>query len=44
VNAMDVFPNTGDDLGQGVNTAVSVAAGTSISFLATVADTTWTQI
>ena len=44
VNAMDVFPNTGDDLGQGVDTAVSVAAGTSISFLATVADTTWTQI
>ena len=40
--AADVFPASGDDLGQGVNTAVSLAAGQSISFLATVADSTWT--
>jgi hypothetical protein len=40
--AADVFPATGDDLGQGVNTAVSLPAGQSISFIATVVDSTWT--
>jgi len=43
-NAADVFPATGDDLGAGVNTAVSIAAGESLSFIATVADSTWTQL
>ena len=42
-NAADVFPATGDDLGAGLNTAVSLAAGASISFIATVANATWTQ-
>jgi len=42
-NAADVFPATGDDLGAGVNTAVSLAAGASMSFIATVANSTWTQ-
>jgi hypothetical protein len=41
--AMDVFPGSGDDLGAGADTAVSVAAGTSALFVATVANTTWTQ-
>lgn len=43
VNAADVFPATGDDLGAGLNTAVSLAAGKSMSFIATLANTTWTQ-
>jgi hypothetical protein len=42
-NAADVFPASGDDLGAGVDTAVSLAAGASISFIATVANATWTQ-
>ena len=32
VNACDVFPSTGDDLGAGVNTAVSLAAGSNITY------------
>ncbi len=42
-NAADVFPATGDNLGAGLNTAVSIPAGSSISFIATVANATWTQ-
>lgn len=42
-NAADVFPASGDDLGAGTDTAVSLAAGSSISFIATVASLTWTQ-
>jgi hypothetical protein len=41
--AMDVFPASGDDLGAGTDTAVSVAAGASALFVATVANATWTQ-
>ena len=41
-NAADVFPATGDNLGAGLNTAVSLAAGESASFIATVASATWT--
>jgi hypothetical protein len=41
-NAADVFPATGDNLGAGLNTAVSLASGASISFIATVANATWT--
>ncbi len=41
-NAADIFPATGDDLGAGTNTAVSLAAGESASFIATVANATWT--
>ncbi len=40
--ACDVFPASGDDLGAGVNTAVSLAAGASASFICTVASSTWT--
>ena len=43
-NNADVFPATGDDLGAGVDTAVSLVAGSTISFIATVADSTWTQL
>jgi len=43
-NALDVFPAVGDDLGQGTSVALSVAAGASVAFMHTVANTTWTQI
>lgn len=43
-NAMDVFPASGDDLGEGTNTALSIAAGTSATFMATATDSTWTQL
>lgn len=33
-NACDVFPSTGDDLGAGVDTAVSLAAGSSVRYYA----------
>ena len=46
-NAADVFPATGHDLGAGVDTAVSIPAGRSLSFIATsestVGSPTWTQ-
>ena len=41
-NAADVFPGSGDDLGAGVDTAESLAAGTSVSYIAT-AGSTWTK-
>jgi len=43
-NAMDVFPASGDDLGQGADTALSLAAGKGAMFLCVVADSTWTNI
>jgi len=43
-DAADVFPASGDDLGAGVNTAVSLPAGQSLTFIATVADSTWTLV
>jgi len=44
VNAVDVFPASGDDLGAGANTAASLAAGASITYIGTVANSTWTSI
>ena len=41
---MDLFPSSGDDLGAGTDTAVSIVSGTAAKFLATVANATWTQI
>ena len=41
-NAADVFPGSGDDLGAGVDTAVSLPAGESVSYIATVGSSTWT--
>lgn len=43
-NAMDLFPASGDDLGQGVDTAVSIPAGETKSFIATANDTTWSPL
>lgn len=43
-NSMDVFPAVGDDAGDGVNTAVAVGVGESLTFEATVANSTWTQL
>ena len=43
-NSMDIFPASGDDAGAGADTAVTLASGSGTLFLATVADTTWTQI
>ena len=43
-NAMDIFPASGDDLGAGANTAASLAAGASITYIATAASATWTSI
>lgn len=43
-NAADVFPASGDDLGAGVDTAVSLLPGKSLSFIATTADSIWTQL
>ncbi|MCW4051217.1 MAG: hypothetical protein NWE89_15950, partial [Candidatus Bathyarchaeota archaeon] len=42
--AADVFPASGDDLGAGVDTAVSLLAGQSLTFIATVANSTWTPL
>lgn len=40
----DVFPASGDDLGAGANTAAALAAGSSITYIGTVANSTWTSI
>jgi hypothetical protein len=42
-NACDVFPASGDDLGAGVDTAVSLAAGDSTQFIGSVANSIWEQ-
>ena len=43
-NAADIFPATGDNLGAGVNTAVSIAAGKARAFLATAVSSVWTEL
>lgn len=43
-NACAVFPASGDDLGEGADTALSLPAGESVTFIATAADTTWTRL
>lgn len=40
----DIFPATGDDLGQGADTAVAIASGASRAFIATAANSTWTEL
>jgi hypothetical protein len=42
--SMDVFPASGDDAGAGLNTAVAVEPDTSVTFIATTADSTWTTL
>lgn len=41
---VDVFPGSGDDLGAGANNAINIGIGESISFFATVPNTTWAKI
>lgn len=43
-NSLDLFPGSGDDLGAGVDTAISVPAGASVAFIGTTADSVWTQL
>ena len=43
-NSADIFPSLGDNLGEGVDTALAVPAGETKSFLATAANSTWTQL
>ena len=43
-NSMDVFPASGDDAGAGDNNAIALAAGESITFIGTAADSTWTGL
>ncbi len=43
-NAADIFPSSGDDLGEGTDTALSLPAGSSVSFIATTANATWTPL
>ena len=42
--ACDVFPASGDDLGEGGDVALSVLPGLSATFIATIANSTWTQL
>ena len=42
--ACDVFPASGDDLGEGVDTALFLQAGAHVSFIGTSANSTWEQL
>lgn len=42
--SMDIFPASGDDAGAGANVAVALAAGVGTLFIATAANSTWTQM
>lgn len=44
VQSMDVFPALGDNAGAGLNTAVAIPSGGSKTFIATVANATWTEM
>ena len=43
-NSMDVFPASGDDLGQGVNTVEALAAGDFAVYIATTASSVWEKL
>lgn len=43
-NAADLFPAVGDNLGAGIDTAISIPAGEGRSFIAVVANNVWTQL
>ena len=43
-NAMEVFPASGDDLSEGTDTVLSVAAGDFELFMGVVANATWTRL
>lgn len=42
--SMDLFPASGQNLGQGVDTALAIPVGTSAVFVGTVANSVWTQL
>ncbi len=42
--AADVFPAVGDNIGAGVNVAISLPAGEYLAFIATTANSIWTQL
>ena len=42
-NDLDLFPASGDDLGEGVDTAFSLGAGKSVIFISSVSNSTWQQ-
>jgi len=44
VNAIDIFPALGHDLGAGANTAVSLAAGVGAMFCGIAENATWAQM
>ncbi len=44
VNSLDLFPGSGDNLGAGIDTAISVAAGATVAFLGTIEEPTWIQL
>ncbi len=43
-NSMDVFPASGDDLSEGTDSVLAVAAGDFELFMGTVANATWTRL
>ncbi len=43
-NSMDIFPASGDDLGEGANTVIPLAAKDFIVFIATTTDAAWEQL
>lgn len=43
-NSMDVFPASGDDLGEGANTVLALAAKDFVVFIGTTANATWEQL
>ena len=43
-NSMDVFPASGDDLSEGTDTVLAVAAGDFELFMGVVANATWTRL
>lgn len=44
VNSMDVFPASGDDLGQGTDTVEALVSGDFVVYMATTANATWTKL
>jgi hypothetical protein len=43
-NSSDVFPASGDNCGAGANTAVALANGKGVAYIATVENSTWTPL
>ena len=43
-NSMDIFPASGDDLGEGADTVLALAAKDFVVFVATTPDSVWEQL